>query len=147
MGSPWTSPRRSAGGAWPGDLAFDADCPGARLQLAGVRGGIALIDAELVVVVVGRHIGQRGLLVHDAERRIGLARQGAGVLSKGAARRPARQTHGGGRQPGAQHQLAPRAPAGLVGDFGRNNIGGLAYQHRGLSGLGPASDGRALRMP
>ena len=54
-----------------GDLAFDFDGPGARGQAAGVFGGVALVDAELVkVVVVGDVFVAGELLAGGGERAL-----------------------------------------------------------------------------
>ncbi len=63
-----------------GDFAFDLDGPGTRGQGAGVFRGVALVDAELVEVVVMRNVVEGGeLLAGGGERALNRLELGFGV--------------------------------------------------------------------
>ena len=55
-------------GEWLLDLALDVDGPGAGLEILGVASGIALVQPELIEVVVGGHVLERRQLLIDGVR-------------------------------------------------------------------------------
>jgi hypothetical protein len=63
-----------------GDFAFYLDRPGAGRQAAGVFGGVAFVDAELVKVVVVRDVVQGGELLAGGGERAGHGLQLGGRL-------------------------------------------------------------------
>ena len=122
------------------DLAFDAHRPGARLQLTRMGRRVALVQAEFIVVVVGRDIRQRRLLVHDAQGTCLPGQHGRlahGRIRGPGAARPPRQAQARRGDARPQDQIAPGAPDPLRRDLGRLDGVGLAYQHHDLRSRRP----------
>ena len=108
-------------GARLADLAFDAHRPGARLQLARMGRRVALVQAEFIVVVVGRDIRQRRLLVHDAQGTCLPGQHGrlahGRIRGPGAARPPRQaQARRGDARPRIRSRLARQTRSGVISD-------------------------------
>ena len=127
-------------GAGLAALPFHHHAPGARLERARVPGRVALVEAELVEVVVGGDVPVRVELLVGAERALLEVRQllRRRVLREGgggaAEERPGRaRGHGDGGRAGHLQELAPPYVPRLRGDLGFANVSGLLDQHWGPS--------------
>jgi hypothetical protein len=102
------------------DFAHHLDLPGSSLEAAGVGLGVALVGAELVVVVVAGDVFVRGELV------LVIVKQSAGVARHET---DARHADAGGLE-----EFAPIPEQRLVGDVGAGDIGGTADEHEDSKG-------------
>ncbi len=119
-----------------GDFAVDFDGPGARGQAAGVLGGVALVDAELVeVVVVGDVVVAGELLAGGGEGAGDGLELGAGA-DGGARGDELAEAIGGEGRDACRGRAFEEAAAGEVaevgvagGDLGGGNVGRFADEH------------------
>src|SRR5262249_52173726 len=111
------------------DLAVDRQRPGARLESARGRRRVALSGAELVVIVVRRHVVERRLLLFGGERAaLGDAQTGRGTIfgrcSQGIRGRGPRRAE---RTGGAEREKAAAPHVQRLGrDFGSGAVPGWA---------------------
>jgi hypothetical protein len=108
------------------DHACDLDGPGAGLEAVGVVGGVGLVGAVLVEVVVAGGLGERGLglvdgvFAGDGLELVGGVHGGCGIDEAGDGA----GGEGGGAESGGSGEEAAAGLAGLLEDVLRGDVGG-----------------------